>query len=64
MPIQYLRYYEFFKGNVTIATDLITFLEIFGGAEVYIGTLRALEKCLIKARGAAGEEMKKGQESS
>ncbi len=54
-------YYEFFKGNVTIATDLITFQEISGGAEVYIGTPRALEKCLIKARGAAGEEMKKGQ---
>jgi hypothetical protein len=54
-------YYEFFKGNVTIATDLITFQEISGGAQVYIGTPRAIEKCIIKARGAAGEEMKKGQ---
>lgn len=54
-------YYEFFKGNVTIATDLITFQEISGGAQVYIGTPCAVEKSLIKARGAAGEEMKKGQ---
>lgn len=54
-------YYEFFRGNVTIATDLITFQEISGGAHVYIGTPRAVERCLIKARGAAGEEMKKGQ---
>ena len=54
-------YYEFFRGNVTIATDLITFQEISGGAQVYIGTPCAVEKCLIKARGAAGEEMKKGQ---
>lgn len=53
-------YYEFFRGNVTIATDLITFQEISGGAQVYIGTPRAVERCLIKARGAAGEEMKKG----
>ncbi|KAL9181190.1 hypothetical protein ACHAXT_009995 [Thalassiosira profunda] len=53
-------YYEFFRGNVTIATDLITFQEISGGAQVYIGTPCAVEKCLIKARGAAGEEMKKG----
>mmetsp|Transcript_40782 Transcript_40782/g.74625 ORF Transcript_40782/g.74625 Transcript_40782/m.74625 type:complete len:1026 (+) Transcript_40782:2809-5886(+) len=53
-------YYEFFRGNVTIATDLITFQEISGGAQVYIGTPRAVEKCLIKARAAAGEEMKKG----
>jgi len=53
-------YYEFFRGNVTIATDLITFQEISGGAQVYIGTPRAVEKCLLKARGAAGEEMKKG----
>jgi len=53
-------YYQFFKGNVTIATDLITFQEISGGAQVYIGTPVAVEKCLVKARGAAGEEMKKG----
>ncbi|KAL7545685.1 hypothetical protein ACHAWF_009035 [Thalassiosira exigua] len=53
-------YYDFFRGNVTIATDLITFQEITGGAQVYIGTPCAVEKCLIKARGAAGEEMKKG----
>ena len=39
VPFQCLQYYEFFKGNVTIATDLITFQEIFGGAEVYNGTL-------------------------
>ena len=54
-------YYQFFGGNVTIATDLITFQEISGKAQVYIGTPCAVEKCLIKARGAAGEEMKKGQ---
>ena len=54
-------YYEFFKGNVTIATDLITFQEISGQAQVYIGTPCAVEKCLSKARGVAGEEMKKGQ---
>lgn len=54
-------YYQFFGGNVTIATDLITFQEISGTAQVYIGTPCAVEKCLLKARGAAGEEMKKGQ---
>ena len=54
-------YYEFFKGNVTIATDLISFQEISGGAQVYIGTPCAVERSLLKARGAAGEEMKKGQ---
>ena len=54
-------YYEFFRGNVTIATDLITFQEISGGAQVYIGTPRAVERCVIKARGAAGQEMKKGE---
>jgi hypothetical protein len=54
-------YYQFFRGNVTIATDLITFQEISGDAQVYIGTPCAVEKCLLKARGAAGEEMKKGQ---
>merc|ERR1719253_2290870 len=54
-------YYEFFRGNVTICTDQITFQEVTGGAQVYIGTPLAVEKCLSKARGAAGEEMKKGQ---
>jgi superfamily II RNA helicase len=54
-------YYEFFKGNVTVATDLITFQEITGDAQVFIGTPRAVEKALIKARGAAGQEMKNGQ---
>jgi hypothetical protein len=54
-------YYEFFHGNVTIATDLITFQEISGKAQVYIGTPCAIEKSLIKARGAAGQEMKKGE---
>eukprot|EP00804_Cyclotella_cryptica_P011929 CCRYP_004426-RA/>CCRYP_004426-RA protein AED:0.01 eAED:0.01 QI:96/1/1/1/1/1/2/343/1248 len=54
-------YYEFFKGNVTVATDLITFQEITGGAQVFIGTPRAVEKSLIKARGVAGQEMKNGQ---
>eukprot|EP00956_Cyclotella_meneghiniana_P007459 scaffold10139_cov74-Cyclotella_meneghiniana.AAC.10 len=54
-------YYEFFKGNVTVATDLICFQEISGSANVFIGTPRAVEKALIKARGAAGQEMKNGQ---
>jgi len=50
-------YYEFFKGNVTICTDLITFQEITGEAQVYIGTPRALELSITKARGCAGQEM-------
>jgi len=54
-------YYQFFKGNVTIATDLIQFQEITGDAQVFIGTPCAVEKALIKARGAAGQEMKKGE---
>jgi len=54
-------YYEFFRGNVTIATDLITFQEISGEAQVYIGTPCAIEKSLTKARGAAGQEMTKGE---
>mmetsp|Transcript_46441 Transcript_46441/g.68628 ORF Transcript_46441/g.68628 Transcript_46441/m.68628 type:complete len:1259 (-) Transcript_46441:132-3908(-) len=54
-------YYEFFKGNVTICTDQITFQEITGEAQVYIGTPKALEKCLTKSRGVAGQEMHKGE---
>jgi len=54
-------YYEFFKGNVTICTDQITFQEITGEAQVYIGTPRALEKSISKVRGCAGQEMTKGE---
>merc|ERR1711957_1041691 len=54
-------YYAFFGGNVTICTDQISFQEISGNAEVYIGTPCALEKCLTKARGCAGQEMTKGE---
>lgn len=54
-------YYEFFKGNVTICTDQISFQEISGDTQVYIGTPRALEKALTKARGCAGQEMAKGE---
>jgi len=54
-------YYQFFKGNVTVCTDLITFQEVTGEAQVYIGTPRALEASLSKARGVAGEEMAKGE---
>jgi hypothetical protein len=54
-------YYEFFKGNVTICTDQIAFQEITGDAQVYIGTPRALEKSISKVRGAAGQEMTKGE---
>eukprot|EP00560_Eucampia_antarctica_P007037 CAMPEP_0197828754 /NCGR_PEP_ID=MMETSP1437-20131217/5277_1 /TAXON_ID=49252 ORGANISM="Eucampia antarctica, Strain CCMP1452" /NCGR_SAMPLE_ID=MMETSP1437 /ASSEMBLY_ACC=CAM_ASM_001096 /LENGTH=1255 /DNA_ID=CAMNT_0043430111 /DNA_START=43 /DNA_END=3810 /DNA_ORIENTATION=+ len=54
-------YYQFFKGNVTICTDQITFQEITGDAQVYIGTPRALEKAITKARGCAGQEMTKGE---
>jgi superfamily II DNA or RNA helicase len=54
-------YYEFFKGNVTVCTDLITFQEVTGDAQVYIGTPRALEASLSKVRGCAGEEMTKGE---
>lgn len=54
-------YYEFFRGNVTICTDQITFQEITGEAQVYIGTPRALEKSITKARGVAGQEMTRGQ---
>lgn len=50
-------YYEFFRGNVTICTDLITFQEITGDAQVYIGTPRALELSISKVRGCAGQEM-------
>jgi len=50
-------YYEFFRGNVTICTDLITFQEISGDAQVYIGTPRALELSITKVRGCAGQEM-------
>mmetsp|Transcript_3905 Transcript_3905/g.4517 ORF Transcript_3905/g.4517 Transcript_3905/m.4517 type:complete len:1255 (+) Transcript_3905:202-3966(+) len=54
-------YYQFFKGNVTICTDQITFQEITGEAQVYIGTPRALEKSISKVRGCAGQEMTKGE---
>ena len=54
-------YYQFFHGNVTICTDQISFQEITGDAQVYIGTPRALEKALTKARGCAGQEMTKGE---
>ena len=54
-------YYEFFKGNVTVCTDLITFQETAGEAQVYIGTPCALEKSLSKVRGCAGDEMTKGE---
>jgi len=54
-------YYEFFKGNVTICTDQISFQEISGDAQVYIGTPKALELALTKARGAAGQELVRGE---
>jgi superfamily II RNA helicase len=54
-------YYQFFKGNVTVCTDQITFQEVTGDAQVYIGTPRALEKSLSKVRGCAGDEMVKGE---
>lgn len=54
-------YYQFFKGNVTVCTDQITFQEVTGDAQVYIGTPKALERSLSKVRGAAGEEMTKGE---
>jgi hypothetical protein len=54
-------YYQFFKGNVTVCTDQITFQEVTGDAQVYIGTPRALELSISKVRGAAGEEMAKGE---
>eukprot|EP00538_Stauroneis_constricta_P012852 CAMPEP_0119555370 /NCGR_PEP_ID=MMETSP1352-20130426/7612_1 /TAXON_ID=265584 /ORGANISM="Stauroneis constricta, Strain CCMP1120" /LENGTH=1273 /DNA_ID=CAMNT_0007602123 /DNA_START=127 /DNA_END=3948 /DNA_ORIENTATION=+ len=53
-------YYQFFKGNVTVCTDLITFQEVTGDAQVYIGTPRAIELSLSKVRGCAGDEMTKG----
>lgn len=54
-------YYQFFKGNVTVCTDLITFQEVTGEAQVYIGTPKALETSISKVRGAAGDEMTKGE---
>lgn len=54
-------YYQFFKGNVTVCTDQITFQEVTGDAQVYIGTPKALERNLSKVRGAAGEELIKGE---
>jgi len=54
-------YYEFFRGNVTICTDQITFQEISGQAQVYIGTPLALENSIAKVRGVAGQEMTKGE---
>lgn len=54
-------YYDFFKGNVTICTEQISFQEITGDAQVYIGTPCELEKALTKARGIAGQEMIRGE---
>ena len=54
-------YYQFFKGNVTVCTDQITFQEVTGDAQVYIGTPKALERSISKVRGIAGEEMAKGE---
>jgi len=54
-------YYQFFKGNVTVCTEQITFQEVTGEAQVYIGTPLALERSLSKVRGIAGDEMTKGE---
>jgi len=54
-------YYQFFKGNVTVCTDQITFQEVSGEAQVYVGTPVALERSLSKVRGIAGDEMTKGE---
>ena len=54
-------YYQFFKRNVTVCTELITFQEVTGDAQVYIGTPKALERSISKVRGAAGDEMTKGE---
>ena len=54
-------YYQFFKGNVTVCTEQITFQETTGDAQIYIGTPRALERSLSKVRGCAGDEMTKGE---
>lgn len=54
-------YYQFFKGNVTVCTDQITFQEVSGEAQVYIGTPKALERSISKVRGVAGGEMQKGE---
>lgn len=54
-------YYQFFKGNVTVCTEQITFQEVTGDAQVYIGTPKALERSISKVRGCAGEEMTKGE---
>ncbi|GMH65194.1 hypothetical protein TL16_g04139 [Triparma laevis f. inornata] len=52
-------YAKFFKGNVTVCTDSITFQEIGSEhrAQIYVGTPKALELALTKARGCAGQEM-------
>jgi len=54
-------YYQFFKGNVTVCTEQITFQEVTGDSQVYIGTPVALERSLSKVRGIAGDEMTKGE---
>lgn len=54
-------YYQFFKGNVTVCTDQIPFQEVTGSAQIYIGTPKALERCISKVRGVAGDEMTKGE---
>jgi hypothetical protein len=52
-------YTKFFAGNVTVCTESITFQETGDGysAQIYVGTPRALELALTKARGCAGQEM-------
>ena len=54
-------YYQFFRGNVTVCTEQITFQEVTGDAQVYIGTPKALERSISKVRGVAGDEMTKGE---
>jgi ATP-dependent RNA helicase DDX60 len=54
-------YYQFFKGNVTFCTNQITFQEVTGDAQIYVGTPKALELSISKVRGAAGDEMTKGE---
>ena len=54
-------YYQFFEGNVTLCTESIGFQDQGGKAQVYIGTPRALEIALTKARGIAGQEMVSGE---
>jgi len=57
-------YYKFFEGNVTLCTDNIGFQDQGGKAQIYIGTPRALEIALTKARGIAGQEVRSHEERS